>query len=346
MIHIRRKKTGEDVWIPILADLWPHIRDPDRGDPAFLMTRQRNRRPFTDAGIGMRIREWCDAAGLPHCTAHGLGKAGTRKFAAAGFTDRQIMAITGHKTESEVTRYTETADRKRLAARGMARMGTVIDPSSGRTATDPAPVEPAGERTPGPAAAFEAKDGGGRHRVHEDDVARERGGQRQLFPGEFLAFLDTVSEAGGTRHTGAADRETDAVRAAGRIGEADDPPDAGPEVPGFDSPSEGSIPAPESNPKGAVRGAKNGVPWGVECRGDGQEVPENGTGSPEIGIEPPTHDHRARPFRAAEAMGLECRERAEACPDPATAEPVRQAGEDRLRLPFMDMTDACRGAWK
>jgi len=45
-------------------------------------------------------------------------------------------------------------------------------------------------------------------------------------------------------------------------------------------------------------------------------------------------------------MGIEYRERAEACPDPATAEMLRQAGEDRLRLLFLDMTNAYRGAWK
>jgi hypothetical protein len=34
------------------------------------------KRPFTAAGFANKIREWCNQAGLRHCTAHGLRKAG------------------------------------------------------------------------------------------------------------------------------------------------------------------------------------------------------------------------------------------------------------------------------
>jgi len=87
-------------------------------------------------------------------------------------------------------------------------------------------------------------------------VARKPGGQRLLFPDEIMVFPDPALEAGGTRHTGGADRETDAIRATGRIGEADDSPDAGSEVPGFDSRADSR----ESNPKSAAQDAKNGTP--------------------------------------------------------------------------------------
>ena len=67
-------------------------------------------------------REWCDAAGLPHCTSHGLRKACARRLAEAGATPRELMAVTGHKTLAEAQRYTEKVDRTALADRAMNRL--------------------------------------------------------------------------------------------------------------------------------------------------------------------------------------------------------------------------------
>ncbi len=44
-----------------------------------------------------------------------------RRLAEHGNTTHELMAISGHKTLSEVQRYTEDADRKRLADQGMAK---------------------------------------------------------------------------------------------------------------------------------------------------------------------------------------------------------------------------------
>jgi len=57
-------------------------------------------------------------------------------------------------------------------------------------------------------------------------------------------------------------------------------------------------------------------------------------------------DRWARLLLAAEAMGREYRERAESCPEQATAKLLRQAREDRLQLLPMGMTAVYRGAWK
>jgi integrase len=69
--------------------------------------------------FSQQFRTWCDEAGLPECTAHGLRKAGARRLAEAGCTVHQIAAITGHKTLSEVQRYTRAADQARLAREAM-----------------------------------------------------------------------------------------------------------------------------------------------------------------------------------------------------------------------------------
>jgi hypothetical protein len=55
------------------------------------------------------------------CRLHGLKKSGMRRLAEHGATTHELMAISGHKTLSEVQRYTTAADKKRLAASGMAK---------------------------------------------------------------------------------------------------------------------------------------------------------------------------------------------------------------------------------
>jgi len=45
-----------------------------------------------------------------------------RRLAEAGNTAHELMAISGHKTLTEVQRYTSAADKKRLAESGMAKM--------------------------------------------------------------------------------------------------------------------------------------------------------------------------------------------------------------------------------
>jgi integrase len=66
-------------------------------------------------------------AGLRHCSAHGLRKAAARRLAEAGCTAHEIAAITGHASLREVARYTEAADRRRLAASAMAKVRTPSD---------------------------------------------------------------------------------------------------------------------------------------------------------------------------------------------------------------------------
>jgi integrase len=66
------------------------------------------------------MRRWCDLAGLPNCTPHGLRKAIARRLAEAGASAPQIASITGHKTLAEVQRYIAAANREGMASDGMA----------------------------------------------------------------------------------------------------------------------------------------------------------------------------------------------------------------------------------
>jgi len=79
-------------------------------------------RPFTVKGFQNFISDAIRDAKLPsRCKAHGLRKAAARRLAEAGCSANEIMAVTGHKTLSEVERYTRAAEQERLNAAAMAK---------------------------------------------------------------------------------------------------------------------------------------------------------------------------------------------------------------------------------
>lgn len=82
---------------------------------------------FTSNEFGNRMRQWCDDAGLEHCSAHGLRTAATARLAEIGCTDAEIMSITGHTTRKEVDRYTKGARQRRLAENVLVRLKTASD---------------------------------------------------------------------------------------------------------------------------------------------------------------------------------------------------------------------------
>jgi integrase len=75
-------------------------------------------------GFGNWFREMCDQAGLREFSAHGLRKAACTRLAQAGCTAREIAAISGHRSLSEVARYTRAADQEAMAEAAMAKMRT------------------------------------------------------------------------------------------------------------------------------------------------------------------------------------------------------------------------------
>ena len=116
-----QEKTGKPMKIAIAPDLAAAIvAMPVSGHLAFLVTDYG--RPFTPAGFGGRFRSWCDQADLPHCSAHGLRKAISRRMAESGAGNQGIKAVTGHSGDSEVAHYTRGADQMALADQGIAAL--------------------------------------------------------------------------------------------------------------------------------------------------------------------------------------------------------------------------------
>lgn len=76
-------------------------------------------RPFTANGFGNRFRKWCDEAGLRHCSAHGLRKAGATIAAENGATPHQLMSIFGWTTLRQAEGYTRRVNQERMATEAM-----------------------------------------------------------------------------------------------------------------------------------------------------------------------------------------------------------------------------------
>lgn len=84
-------------------------------------------KPFTVAGLGNKMRQWCDEAGLEGRSLHGLKKAQSRRLAESGASDAQGRAVTGHKKDSTFAYYAAAANRTQLADAAMSNLSTRFD---------------------------------------------------------------------------------------------------------------------------------------------------------------------------------------------------------------------------
>jgi integrase len=121
-------KTGTLVEVTVTDALRAAIDACPSNHLTFLVTRQGQ--PFTDAGFTNWFRDRCNEAGLPNgLSAHGLRKARARLIAEKNGSAHAVAAVTGHKTLSEVQRYTARYDRRKLAVEAMR--GEISDAPEG-----------------------------------------------------------------------------------------------------------------------------------------------------------------------------------------------------------------------
>ncbi|MDR6952336.1 integrase [Ancylobacter sp. 3268] len=134
----RRVKQRE---IPLLPELRAVLDVSPSGNLTFLITEYGA--PFSEAGFGNWFRDRCDEAGLKHCSAHGLRKAGATIAATAGATEHQLMAIFGWESPKQAAVYTRKANRRRLAGDAMHLM---VPTKTGTDLSHFSPSEPEGEK--------------------------------------------------------------------------------------------------------------------------------------------------------------------------------------------------------
>ncbi len=114
-------KTGKEIDMPVAPQLQAAIDAmPEVGTVALVETQHG--KPYSAAGWGNKVREWCDAAGLPQCTSHGLRKALARRAADIGTSQQGIKSLGQWAGDDEVRPYIENRDRAKAAASALAEV--------------------------------------------------------------------------------------------------------------------------------------------------------------------------------------------------------------------------------
>jgi integrase len=118
-VYKNRLRKHVEIEIPVLPELQRVIdATTEKGDLTFLISDHG--RPWANGdSFGNRFRDWCREAGLPHCSPHGLRKAGASVAAENGATENQLMAIYGWSDPKMAALYTRKANRKKLASDAM-----------------------------------------------------------------------------------------------------------------------------------------------------------------------------------------------------------------------------------
>jgi integrase len=115
-----RKGTTNELMIPIHPALARALNAGPVVGMQHLLTDARGR-PFRK--LTKLIERAAQLAGLPpRCKAHGLRKAALRRLAEHGSTTKEIAAVSGHRSLSEIERYTSRADQARLAMSAVAKL--------------------------------------------------------------------------------------------------------------------------------------------------------------------------------------------------------------------------------
>jgi integrase len=132
---LKTEKTDTPVMLPILPALAASLKAGPCGDLTFIAGE--NGRPLTKESFGNLFRKACRAAGVPG-SAHGLRKVAATRAANNGATVAELEATFGWTGGRMASLYTRAADRKRLAANAMHKLG------SKRTAGEQSIVAPKG----------------------------------------------------------------------------------------------------------------------------------------------------------------------------------------------------------
>jgi integrase len=126
----RRLIESEKPILPVLDQI---LTTSPCGKETFLETSFG--KPFTAKGFGNFMRDRCDEAKLPMCSAHGLRKLGATVAAELGASEHQLMAMFDWTTAQQAGVYTRAARRKLLARGSMPLLADVgiglLPPSKG-----------------------------------------------------------------------------------------------------------------------------------------------------------------------------------------------------------------------
>jgi integrase len=125
---LRKARPGQAAAEPkwLVTPMLPELREILDATPSrhltYLVTKFG--KPFSIAGFGNWFRDQCDAAGLPHCSAHGVRKLSATMAAEGGATEHQLIAMVSWDDPKQAAAYTRKARQQKLARASMHLLAT------------------------------------------------------------------------------------------------------------------------------------------------------------------------------------------------------------------------------
>lgn len=130
-VRIKTGKNKYDIDIPLLSPFATAILATPNGELTFIRTAHG--RPFKSAAsFGMWFGKKCEEAGLPHCSAHGLRKAGASLAAENGANALDLSAMYGWHDPRQAEVYIRKANRKVMAERAANALSPHLESGAGQ----------------------------------------------------------------------------------------------------------------------------------------------------------------------------------------------------------------------
>ncbi|MGO4353883.1 tyrosine recombinase XerC [Rhizobium sp. RAF36] len=115
-----RKRFGPvTIEAPMTDELIAAIAATEIGADAYLVTSFG--KPFVTAGLGNKMRDWCNDAHLPDCSSHGLRKAAAVALAENGASAPELCAIFGWTNLRTAQIYIDKANKRKMARNAFRR---------------------------------------------------------------------------------------------------------------------------------------------------------------------------------------------------------------------------------
>ena len=120
VICVRQSKTGADLVVPLTDDLQDCLRAAERRGETIL-TAPGKVTPWSYRGAAQRMQQLRKEIGAEEHTIHAIRHTVASEIAAAGGTDDEGMAITGHKSRAMYAHYSAAARQEARAKAAQKR---------------------------------------------------------------------------------------------------------------------------------------------------------------------------------------------------------------------------------
>ncbi|MBZ5761778.1 tyrosine-type recombinase/integrase [Rhizobium sp. VS19-DR104.2] len=117
--HKGRNRHPVEIEARLTDELIASIAATKVGTTAYVLSSRDT--PYTIESFGNAFARWCEEAGLPHCSSHGLRKAAAVAYAESEGTAPELMAIFGWSNLRTAQIYIEQASKRRMRANAFDR---------------------------------------------------------------------------------------------------------------------------------------------------------------------------------------------------------------------------------